>query len=118
MYYTTTHTAQNFEENESVYETQEGFNLPTLIMESCRVFGVPQWKIYLRNRTEKVKFCRWAIWHFARKYGNMNFRLCGLITTPNEYDHSSVLHALKNLPHDMEQFAWLKEAVKEIEKIF
>ena len=80
--------------------------LEMLISEVVISFGIEKELLYDKSRQEPVRYARWIVWQIMVYNQRISLKKAGDIF--GGYDHTSVIHALRNLPNVLNERKWVK----------
>lgn len=94
--------------NEQYYDTI----LQQIIDVSADIFDVDPKRLYTKERTMDAKLCRWTIWQIM--WGCYNYTLPKTSRIFGDHDHTTVLHALRELPGVLDKYPEMKNKYDEV----
>lgn len=108
MTYTTTNTA------EVAPKPIIAHDLDTIISDVCRVFRVEVEEIKSHDKSYRLSYPRWIIWKILKSKGYN----CSEIARTFNRDHTTILHALKNVDTDIKTVPYVNEAWQQVKHHF
>ena len=70
--------------------------LENIIILSSQSFGIEPQALYIKTRQADIKFARWFVWEII--IATQGITLERTATIFGNYDHTTIIHALDNLP--------------------
>lgn len=92
------------------------FILEELINDTSWIFGIDRSSLYEKDRTDRVKLCRWTVWQIM--WGCHGYSMTKAARIFGDYDHTSVLHALRSIQAVIGEKDHLKEMYSAVIKRF